>query len=223
MGSASAAKRLAMLSTDCSFLLTHLVRQDSKSAQDGVVARGKLASILDLAAGTPQLSASPACWYSSASNAYYYDPEARWSRSTTKTPNVICFTESTLAGLKGHRDIFNARYGVAFDREWLFNKGANPCLNIREELLKKAMQIPGEQYVRRTFNFIPKCLHPFVNVINSGFDATHEREWRLVDDFSFGYADLKFVFCPETDFKLFSGIQTDGWPPLFDVAWLDRV
>ena len=48
----------------------------------------------------------------------------------------MCFTESTLEGLKAHREVFSAKYGIAFDRDYLFERGANPCINLRTSLLK---------------------------------------------------------------------------------------
>jgi hypothetical protein len=62
-----------------------------------------------------------------------------------------------------------------------------------------------------------------VNVIGAGFDATHEREWRCDGDLEFERADIRFVFCPERDFKIFKAVQGDGLPVLFDLQWLDRI
>lgn len=136
---------------------------------------------------------------------------------------AVCFTESTLAGLKAHRDVFNAKYGLAFDRDLLFAKGANPCLNVRESLLKETFTRNNEIFPRSVFNFIPHQLHPFVNVIHESFDATHEREWRVPCDLPFSNAEILFVFCPVADFAHFASIQSAARPVLFDLAWLDRV
>lgn len=128
-----------------------------------------------------------------------------------------------MAGLKAHRDIFASQYGIAFDRDLLFNRGANPCLNIRQSLLKKSFTLPGKQSQRAVYNFIPYQLHPFVNISHESFEATHEREWRYPGDLSFKYKDVLFVFCPEKDFPRFCCIQSSGRPVLFDLAWLDRI
>ena len=47
-------------------------------------------------------------------------------------------------------------------------------------------------------------LQPYVNIINEAFDATHEREWRYVGDLRFSLEELRFVFCPESDFGDFA-------------------
>jgi Putative abortive phage resistance protein AbiGi, antitoxin len=219
---AAEARELGRLSTDCSFLLTHLIRQnDSKTDDD---ARKILASILNLekVQPTPLLRSSTVGWYGRANNTNIFDPITRGFERVRNT-KAVCFTESTLSGLKAHRDMFGAKYGVAFDRDLLFSKGANPCINIRDSLLRTSFTCEGEAYARSVFNFIPSQLHPFVNVIHDGFDATHEREWRVVDDLSFELNEIFIIFCPVEDFAIFSELQSDAKPLLFDLAWLDRV
>lgn len=218
---AEVARELAKLSSDCSFLLSHLVRQnDEKSDVD---AKNILSLILDLAGRPPQpkVKASTSGWYGSVSPNIFNPVTGAFDGPTNS--KAACFTESTLAGLKAHRDVFNAKYGVAFDRDLLFTKGANPCLNVRASLLKTSFMRNGETTLRYLYNFIPHQLHPFVNIIHESFDATHEREWRVPDDLSFTYSELLFVFCPSSDFAYFSSIQSVARPVLFDLAWLDRI
>jgi hypothetical protein len=214
------ARELARLSPDCSFLLTHLVRQnDGKSKKE---ARASLHSILGKDSGTPSLWPSPIGWFNICSGTNSFDPSTRkWEQANLA--RSVCFTESTLAGLKAHRDVFKARYGLAFDRDLVFEWGANPCLNIRKELLRTKVKTHGDQNKRYVYNFIPFALQPYVNVINESFDATHEREWRYVGELSFAYSDVMFLFCPEKDFAKFSYAQQDGIPVLFDLMWLDRI
>ena len=213
------AKELARLSTDCSFLLTHLVRQnDGRSDKD---ASAILAKILDVASRkAPKLKASKVGWYSSAA-AKVFNPVTDEFDGTSSC-EAICFTESTLMGLRAHRDVFGSKYGVAFDRDWLFGVGANPCLNIRESLLKHTIMKAGKKYARHVYNFVPAQLHPYINIIHESFDATHEREWRHAGDLPFAYSNIRFVFCPENEFRTFSAVQSNGLPCLFDLAWLDR-
>lgn len=218
---ACVAKELARLSTDCSFLLTHLIRQNDDKNDDE--AKKILSSILDFVGAhqKPLLKASNSGWYSAAAPKIF-NPVTRTFNGSSHT-KAVCFTESTLPGLKAHRDMFNAKYGIAFDRDLLFSKGANPCLNIRESLLKKSFVCNEEVYARFVYNFIPVELHPFVNIIHDGFDATHEREWRVPNDLSFELCEVLFIFCPADEFEYFSKIQSAAQPILFDLAWLDRV
>jgi hypothetical protein len=218
---AEIARELARLSSDCSFLLTHLIRQNDEKTD--TEAKRILSQILDMEGGPPRprLIASIVGWYGSAGASIFNPVTSNFDGPSNS--KAVCFTESTLAGLKAHRDVFNAKYGLAFDRDLLFSKGANPCLNIRETLLKESFLREGEMYRRYVYNFIPHQLHPFVNIIHDSFDATHEREWRISSDLSFRFPESLFIFCPVDDFEYFSSIQTAGRPVLFDLDWLDRV
>lgn len=180
-------------------------------------------SILDVGAKAPKprLKASSVGWYSAVSPKVFNPVTCKFDDPAKS--KAVCFTESTLSGLKAHRDIFTSRYGIAFDRDLLFNRGGNPCLNIRESLLKKSFTLPGKDSQRYIYNFIPSQLHPFINIIHESFDATHEREWRYPGDLFFAHKDVLFVFCPEKDFSKFCSIQSSGRPVLFDLAWLDRI
>jgi hypothetical protein len=219
---AEMARELARLSTDCSFLLTHLIRQ--QKGRNRANAKAILKSILDIDEDwnpAPLLRAGDVGWYSFAGpNLFNPGTSAFDAPANSK---AVCFTESTLEGLKAHREVFGAKYGIAFDRDYLFKRGANPCLNLRTSLLKATFYRNGERFTRSVFNFIPPQLHPYVNVINESFDATHEREWRYAGDLHFAYSDAMFVFCPDTEFPEFAGMQTAGKPVLFDLKWLDRI
>ena len=218
---ADQARELAKNSSDCSFLLTHLIRQSD--GRSDLESKKILSSILEIESSKPAstLKASVTGWYG-ISSPYVFNPTTGKLDGTIENRSV-CFTESTLAGLKAHRDLFQVKYGLAFDRDDLFNRGANPCLNIREPLLKSLTHFAGDRNPRYLYNFIPATLQPFVNVIHSSFDATHEREWRFAGDLEFDWRDIKFVFCPEGDFPLFSMVQKNSLPCLFDLLWLDRV
>ncbi len=218
------AQELARLSSDCSFLLTHLIRQNVQEGKKQENPRAVLLKILKPGSKQkPTLKAGVAGWYATCATPpdYFTVSTRKWEKS--RPENAVCFTESTLAGLKAHRHVFDARYGLAFDREFLFEKGANPCLNIRAELLKEEVTVQSDHRKKHLYNFIPAPLHPYINVINEAFDATHEREWRFIGDLTFNMADLLFIFCPESDFHLFAHLQKNGKPVLFDLDWLDRV
>lgn len=218
---AEMARELAKLSTDCSFLLTHLIRQhEGRTSTDAKAVLKSILSIDDWLQ-EPLLRAGDVGWYSFAGANLFNPVTSKFDASANS--RAVCFTESTLEGLKAHREVFGAEYGIAFDRDYLFERGANPCLNLRTSLLKATFTRNGEMFPRSVFNFIPSQLHPFVNVINESFDATHEREWRYAGDLDFAYSDVMFVFCPMSEFSEFTGVQTAGKPVLFDLRWLDRI
>lgn len=216
---AELARELAKNSSDCSFLLTHLIRQDE--GRGDVEAKCTLKMILgiDSKSPNPLLKSSCTGWYGTSSPGVF-NPESGKLDGTIEN-KAVCFTESTLSGLKAHRDLFQVKYGIAFDRDFLFKKGANPCINIGESLLRLQTRFRGT--ARHLYNFIPNALQPFVNVIHGSFDATHEREWRFAGDLRFSWPEVRFVFCPEREFSLFKRVQTNAIPCLFDLAWLDRI
>lgn len=215
------ARELAKLSTDCSFLLSHLIRQhDGRSDQES---KKVLKSILGLnpPSTKPTLKASSVGWYSDLHPNVYNPISGNFDGQCNS--KAVCFTESTLSGLKAHRDIFDIKYGIAFDRDLLFERGANPCLNISETLLKLPLRVQNKISPKKVFNFIPQQLHPYINIIHDSFDATHEREWRYAGDLTFSLKEVLFVFCPEKDLPIFSSLQSEGRPVLLDLAWLDRI
>ena len=218
---ADESRELAKNSSDCSFLLTHLIRQNTGKTDHN--ARLDLKSILGLVPkAEPLLRASTVGWYGTSSGSRVFNPSTGELDGQVKSEGV-CFTESTLAGLRAHRDLFEVKYGLAFDRDDLFAKGANPCINISKGLLRTSQPWHKSRSPKYLYNFVPEQLQPFVNVIHSSFDATHEREWRHPGDMQFKWADLKFVFCPEVEFKRFAAVQVNAMPCLFDLAWLDRI
>jgi hypothetical protein len=212
---------LASLSADCSFLLTHLVRQNDKRTTEQ--AKEILEAILDLdgSRGTPWLKATKVGWFGTASPNVFNPVTCQFDGQLQA--KAVCLTDSTLAGLKAHRDVFESHYGIAFDRDVLFQKGANPCLNIRDDILRYSLVHNGENFSRFLYNFIPEQLQAFVNVIHENFDATHEREWRVPKDMEFSLDEVMFIFCPESEFGEFAHLQVNGRPVLFDLAWLNRV
>jgi hypothetical protein len=158
--SADTARKLARLSTDCSFLLTHMIRQNGTPPKSDGDALATLPSILGLSPpGGPVLKGSPVGWYASV-GAYLFDPATSTFKTAVPSP-AVCFTDSTLAGLRAHRVVFDVKYGLAFDRDWLFKQGAAPCLNIREDVLKaEALKLPSETLGERsTISFPPSCMH----------------------------------------------------------------
>jgi len=214
----SSSFELAKLSNDCSFLLTHLIRQNDGKTDEQ--AKDILSQILDLFATDPKpiLKASGTGWYHTSTANIYNPTSGQFEEHITN--KSVCFTESTLGGLQAHSQIFNSKYGLAFSRYQLSKKGANPCINIHESIFRKKVET-SDGKTKYVYNFLPKPILPFVNVINDRFDSTHEREWRYPGNLEFSYCDLVFVFCPKQDFELFSLSQKAGMPVLFDLNFLN--
>lgn len=210
-------KKLGQLSSDCSFLLTHLIR---KSESNPLEALQKILDINCKSDPKPKLESKPVGWYSKSRAKIYQPATDNQFKRPTKI-NGVCFTESTLMGLKAHREIFESKHGLAFSREMLYKRGANPCLNIRDPLLKTDLKTTLKY--SHLYNYIPDNMAGLINTINEKFDSIDEREWRLMSDFEFQYSDIKFIFCPQNEFKLFSKTQNEGMPVLFDLMWLDEI
>jgi len=115
---ADQARELARNSTDCSFLLSHLIRQNE--GRSDAEAKNILELILDLVSTPPNstLKATATGWYGT-STPYVFNP-ATGDLDGSVRNRAVCFTDSTLSGLKAHRDLFQVKYGVAFDRDFLF-------------------------------------------------------------------------------------------------------
>lgn len=101
----------------------------------------------------------------------------------SKGTKSVCFTDLTTRGLNRHSKQFSA-YGIAFLKDFIFEKNGGPALYIRENLLKKT----SEQH---------DLIKPYVNKINiKTFDYHHEREWRVPHDLDFEYHQISIVYAP---------------------------
>lgn len=201
-------------------ILSHLIRDHKCKDKTMMSPREILVSILDLEnnAKNPVLKATKTSWYSTSSGARVFNhSEDRFE--TVKVPQAVCFTEATFGGLGAHRQVFEAKYGLAFDRDFLMAKGANPCINLTEIYLRARVPFPDSKSYK-VYNCLPESLRPFVNVVNERFDPTSEREWRIPHDLEFDLSDVHFIFCPKSEFSIFSRFQKKGFPILFDLDWL---
>ncbi len=150
-------KKLVRLSQDCSYLLTHLIRKNDEKISSDEDASAALQSILGIndADSNSKLIGSVIGWYGSCGGAKLYQPYTDNHFQEPTEVKGVCFTDSTLAGLRAHRKVFKAKHGVAFDREFLFKRGANPCLNIRESLLYQEVKRAGRGHYKNVYNLFP--------------------------------------------------------------------
>ncbi len=113
----------------------------------------------------------------------------------TRQP-AVCFTECVWSSLFAHTRRYSA-FGIGFTKEFVFKQGGNPVFYVRPSLFKG--QQWGEKIKGFTTPFAPKygdeamdgrCKKPI--------DFTHEREWRVLHDFTFEYTDIAFIILPSS-------------------------
>ena len=201
-------EHLAKQSFDSSFIISHLIRQidtDGAEVKSDAASLEILKSILDF----DKLGESPLLKANRITN----DPGQPCFREGYEHPPVVCLTESTLMGLKSHRDTFHVKFGLAFARSFIISRSGNPCININELLFSEVQ------------DELPHALRPFVRIIRYAnrefYDSSREKEWRIVNDFRFKVSSVQFIFCPTSEFSSFSVYQNRGLPVLFDLEWLD--
>ncbi len=113
---------------------------------------------------------------------------------------AVCFTECPWSSLLQHVKNYSS-YGIGFDKSHLFAAGGAPALYVREDLYQ------SQQWDSRVHPFVT----PFAPAYRSkkikdksekfkdkDLDYTHEREWRVVHDFSFEYKQIKFIVVENT-------------------------
>jgi hypothetical protein len=125
--------------------------------------------------------------------------------------NVVCFTEAPLHQIKTFigkiegRNIELGPYGLVFTKDFISSKGGNPALYIdthHDSTLRKAAVALFNQAQEDGFDDSPLTpLLPFINIFGktttgARYDFYWEREWRVVGDLKFNYADVVVGLCP---------------------------
>lgn len=111
--------------------------------------------------------------------------------------SAVCFTESTWAGLLPHSKRYSA-YGIGFKKKALFDRGGGPAIYLRSDLFNN--QKTSSDFDTSILPFITPFspLYRSKSMIDSDYDLgncdySHEREWRVPQDYSFNYRDIMFV------------------------------
>lgn len=139
---------------DLTIMLTHLVKGDA--------AYGQLIKILN-----------DKCVKASETGYFHY-------KYGTK---AVCFADLTSRGLLRHSKKYSP-FGIAFQKEYVFEKGGGPALYVREDILGHS-------------DHFPESVRPFVNKINlKTHDFHHEREWRTPEDLLFEHNEVSIVYAP---------------------------
>ncbi len=105
---------------------------------------------------------------------------------------AVCLTECPWTSLVDHTKQYSP-YGVGFTKEFIFKTGGAPAYYVRADYFQH------QQWSEYALTFVT----PFWPVYATSkqkkecpfklCDYTHEREWRVPHDLTFGYSDIEFV------------------------------
>jgi hypothetical protein len=208
--------KFGTLASDCSFIISHLIRQTNNESDKKTF--DKLTSILDIKNDRrkPILKSTLQSDKETKLPLYHVDKK------------VVCFTESTLTGLKAHAAVFKCKFGISFPRDYMLKNKVNPCFYMSESLMFQG-DFNDKHKLIYNIKGIPKNLHPYIikirnpTHVHDRYNSIHEKEWRHINDFAFDIKHLFFVFAPVKFFKKLSCIQQNGLPVLFDLNWLKYI
>ncbi|MEX2538219.1 MAG: hypothetical protein WD646_06170 [Actinomycetota bacterium] len=122
---------------------------------------------------------------------------------------VVCFTECTpTAVCKVIADGRYEPYGIAFEKDTIFQRGGGPALYVRGDAFHFVENLPPELRAMCT-RFWPGVHRPadswagYDNFIDSMSEWIFEREWRILGDgdppaFRFKTADIAFLVLPHS-------------------------
>lgn len=112
--------------------------------------------------------------------------------------SAVCFTECVWSSLFAHAKNYSS-FGIGFTKEFIFKQGGNPVFYVRLSLFNEQMW--NEEIKGFTTPFSPeygeekmdgRCKNPI--------DYTHEREWRILHNLEFEYADIAFIVLPSSKY-----------------------
>ena len=120
-----------------------------------------------------------------------------------KCEPCICFSECTLPGLIALSERYG-RFGFAFRKAKLFDKGARPCVYVDTKSyasIGNHSQSLGASVEARWLAGLSNVYRPVKHDDRPIQDCTHEREWRLFRDLNLTQLSPEFVICPSTQFR----------------------
>lgn len=114
----------------------------------------------------------------------------------TKGP-AVCFTECPWTSMTNHVKNYSP-YGIGFTKKYIYERGGNPVFYVRPEIFSK--QEWDVSIINYFTPFVPKYAPEDTKAEfkKNGFeqdylDYSHEREWRLLENLEFDYADISFL------------------------------
>lgn len=105
---------------------------------------------------------------------------------------AVCFTESPWSSLLDHSKRYSP-YGIGFSKKIVFNQGGNPVWYINSELYRARDWSDYDTGKGFLTPFSPDYAEPDRKIGDKVVDYSHEREWRVLNDFIFDYEDISFV------------------------------
>lgn len=107
---------------------------------------------------------------------------------------AVCFTECPWSSLLQHANHYSP-YGIGFGKHHVFASGGGPAFYVRADVFE------AQQWADEVYPFVtpfwppyrPKPLRAPQYLSGKSIDYSHEREWRVVRDFSFDLSKLSFV------------------------------
>lgn len=107
---------------------------------------------------------------------------------------AVCFTECPWTSLIDHAEHYSP-YGLGFKKSHIFAAGGGPAFYVRADLYKKQMWDPHLHTFVTPFmpTYAPKEKREAGLPGGRAIDYTHEREWRVPHDFTFGLDQVEFV------------------------------
>lgn len=218
MNRADIIKKVYQDRTDLSTFLVHL----TKSLDEGVTAKEAFDSIL----GAPHkiIAKNPVGLFCNHPNDKNFS-DLLQKNCFNDFLKVICFTETPLDQIKHfigkdfHREnntINYSEYGFVFTREFIQQKGGNPCFYVctHEKRDMQSAFLALFDSLKDKWEYVsidkipinsPFKILPFVNIFgkdSSGelIDYFWEREWRVpLREFQFDDNDLVLALCPENE------------------------
>lgn len=107
---------------------------------------------------------------------------------------AVCFTECPWSSLIRHAKIYSP-YGVGFTKKLVYSRNGNPVIYANPKMFSE------QKWDKDVYPFVTPFVPSYASetVKNSKpfcgkpVDYTHEREWRVVKDFTFQYNYISFV------------------------------
>ena len=133
------------------------------------------------------------------------------SLALQKEFKAVCFTETPIGQIDVllkeviERNFKPKPYGLVFKKEYIREQGGNPVFYTKKEVALPLWQLYWplcSEDVEQSSENIYRLL-ALVSVCEKGNDFHWEREWRVVGDLTFDFADIYCGLCPEEDIQFF--------------------